>query len=156
MVFTFWRMTGVQVSTRPRVGFSTSINKIISNLIAWDQRVIFVIKRLGTFLAVPIVAFLRWHFCSVTKVLLAAPFSLCHFFFFFQKVLKYLVLGVLRRFITIGPDLQAGRTTSTSPGLSAGHPTWAISHGEPFWSSNLQKAARGEGHLTLTGSEREY
>ena len=104
-------------------------------------------------LAVPIVAFLRWHFCSITKALLAAPFSSCHFF---QKVLKYLVLGVLRRFITIGPDLQAGRTTSTSPGLSAGHPTWAISHGEPFWSSNLQKAARGEGHLTLTGSEREY
>ena len=57
------------------------------------------------------------------------------------------MLGVLRRFIAIGPDLQAGRTTSTSPGLSAGHPTWAISHGEPFWSSNLQKAARGEGHL---------
>ena len=45
-------------------------------------------------LAVPIVAFLRWHFCSITKALLAAPFSSCHFF---QKVLKYLVLGVLRR-----------------------------------------------------------
>ena len=45
-------------------------------------------------LAVPIVGFLRWHYCSITKALLAAPFSSCHFF---QKVLKYLVLGVLRR-----------------------------------------------------------
>ena len=147
MVFTFWRMKGVQVSTRPQVGFKEHLQNQIKTSLG---PVCYLLSSKG------------WarspgssdrSLSSVALLFHNKGFA-CSSFFFVPLFSKGSQVPGVGRSASIGPDLQAGRTTSTSPGLSAGHPTWAISHGEPFWSSNLQKAARGEGHLRSAGRPR--
>ena len=49
----------------------------------WDKCVIFCHQKVGhVHSELPIVAFLRWQFCSVTKALLGAPFAAFHWLTF--------------------------------------------------------------------------